>query len=92
MPALISAMSITEAVQKSVETHPQIQVKKEELNAQKKSLTVVKSDYLPSVDLSYSVGPETTKSIINDREEVDVTRQDASATLTWNIFAGFGTK
>lgn len=92
LPALVSAMSITEAVQKSVETHPQIQVKKEELNAQKKSLNVVRSDYLPSVDLSYAVGPESTKTIINDREEVDVTRQDASATLTWNLFAGFNTK
>ena len=92
LPALVSAMSITEAVQKSVETHPQIQVKKEELNAQKKALTVIRSDYLPSVDLSYSIGPETTKTIINHREEVDETHQDASATLTWNLFAGFGTK
>jgi len=92
LPALVSAMSITEAVQRSVETHPQIQVKKEELNAQKKSLGIVRSDYLPSIDLSYSVGPEVTKTIANQREEADLTRQDASANLTWNLFAGLDTK
>ena len=92
LPALVSAMSITEAVQKSVETHPQIQVKKEELNAQKESLTIVRSDYLPSVDLSYSVGPETTKNANVARVKTDLTRQDASAVLSWNLFAGLNTK
>jgi len=92
LPALVSAMSITEAVQKSVETHPQIQVKKEELNAQKESLTVVKSDYLPTVDLSYSVGPEVTKTVVNNRERADLVRQDASAVLALNVFAGLETK
>ncbi len=92
LPALVSAMSITEAVQKSVETHPQIQVKKEELNAQKESLTVVKSDYLPTVDLAYSVGPEMTKAVVNQRERADLVRQDASAILALNIFAGLETK
>lgn len=92
LPALVGAMSITEVVQKSVETHPQIQVKKQELNAQKESLTVVRSDYLPSVDLSYSVGPEVTKTIANQREQANLTRQEASATLTWNVFAGLETK
>ncbi len=92
LPALVSAMSITEAVQKSVETHPQIQVKKEELNAQKESLTVVKSDYLPTVDLAYSVGPEMTKAVVNQRERADLVRQDASAILALNVFAGLETK
>ncbi|MEN8303315.1 MAG: TolC family protein [Campylobacterota bacterium] len=62
------------------------------MSAQKKSLTVVRSDYLPSVDLSYSIGPEVTKTVANQREEADLTRQDASATLTWNLFAGLETK
>jgi len=92
MPALVSAMSITEVVQKSVETHPQIQVKKEELDVQKKSLTVVRSDYLPSLDVSYAVGPEITKTIANQRKQADLIRQNASATLTLNVFSGLNTK
>ena len=91
LPLSASAMTITEFVQKSVETHPQIKVKKEELSAQKESLTVVRSDYLPSIDLSYSVGPETTKTIINQRKTANLTRQEASADLRWNIFSGLDT-
>lgn len=72
VPALVSAMSLTEAVQKSVQTHPQIEMKKEDRNAQKELLTRAKAGYLPSVDLSYSVGPEVTKTINNERERVRV--------------------
>ncbi|OHD98591.1 MAG: agglutination protein [Sulfurimonas sp. RIFCSPLOWO2_12_FULL_36_74] len=91
MPALVNAMSITDAVQKTIQTHPQIEMKKEDHNTQKELLTRAKADYLPSVDLSYSVGPEVTKTIANGRESENLTRQDASATLTQNIFAGFDT-
>jgi adhesin transport system outer membrane protein len=84
-------MTLSEFVQKSIETHPKIKVKQEELNAQKESLTVVRSDYLPSVDLSYSVGPEETKTIVNQRETANLTRQEASADLRWNIFSGLDT-
>lgn len=92
MPALLSALSITEAVQKTIETHPQIQMKKEDHFTQKELLTRAKAGYLPSVDLSYSVGPEVTKTISNERIRESLTRQDASATLTQNIFAGFDTE
>ena len=34
IPMLASAMTITEAVQKAVETHPQIEMKKEDRNTQ----------------------------------------------------------
>ena len=91
VPALVNAISITEAVQKTIKTHPQIEMKKEDRNTQKELLTRAKAGYLPSVDLSYSVGPEVTKTIANERESEGLTRQDASATLTQNIFAGFDT-
>lgn len=91
LPALLSAMSITEVVQNTIQTHPQIQVKKESLNVSKQRLTQVKAGYLPSVDLSYSVGPEVTKTPANLREEARMTRQEASATLTQNVFAGLNT-
>lgn len=91
-PLLLNAMSITEAVQKSVATHPKIEMKKEEYLSQKELLTRVKADYLPSVNLSYAVGPEVTKTINNNRERESLTRQEASVTLTQNLFAGFETE
>ena len=92
VPALLSAISITEVVQNTIETHPQIQIQKESLKVNKERLTQVKAGYLPSVDLSYSVGPEVTKTPANHEEKADMTRQDASIALTQNIFAGLDTK
>ena len=91
IPVMIYAMSIEEAVQNAISTNPKIEVKQESLSSEKELLSTSKSDYLPSLDLSYSVGPESTKTIANSREDVDVVRQEASATLTQNIFAGFDT-
>lgn len=90
--ALVNAMSITDAVQKAVTTHPQIEMKKEDRNAQKELLTRAKAGYLPSVNLSYSVGPEFTKTVNNDGIRENLTRQDASAVLVQNIFSGFDTR
>lgn len=89
--SLANAASITEVVHKTIETNPQIQMVKEDLNAEKKVLTQVKAGYLPSVDLSYSVGRELTRTIANDRDQYGYTRFEASATLTQSIFSGFST-
>lgn len=91
LPALLSAISITEVVQNTIQTHPQIQIKKESVNVNKQRLTQVRAGYMPSVDLSYSIGPEVTKTPGNQREEAKMTRQEASATLTQNVFAGLDT-
>ncbi len=91
VPVLLSAMSVTEVVQKTIETHPQITMKKEDHNAQKALLTYIKGDYLPKLDLQYSVGPEHTRTVANERESESLTRQEASATLSLNVFSGFDT-
>lgn len=92
IPMLASAMSLTEAVQKAVETHPQIEMKKEDRNVQKKLLTRAKAGYLPSLNLSYSVGPEFTKTAANSGVRETLIRQDASATLVQNVFSGLSDK
>jgi outer membrane protein, adhesin transport system len=91
LPALLSATSITEIVQDAITNHPQIQVKKNSLNVQKERLTQVKSGYLPSIDLSYAVGPEMTRTPANLRERANLVRQEASAKLTQSLFTGLGT-
>jgi len=90
-PLLLGATTLTEVVQQTIETHPQIQIKKEDLNVQKESLTQIKADYLPSVDLSYVVGPEVTRTPANQREQAELIRQEASASLSQNVFAGLDT-
>jgi adhesin transport system outer membrane protein len=91
IPALLSAMSITEVVQSTIESHPQIQIKRESVNVNKERLTQVRAGYMPSIDLSYSIGPEVTKTPANQREEAKMTRQEASASLTQNVFSGLST-
>ena len=99
IPSLVNALSIDEAVQQTIETNPQIQVKKEELLTEKETLTGAQSDYLPTVDLHYTVGGERTHTIANknidkskgeDGKE-DNLRQEASINLKQNLFAGFDT-
>jgi len=99
IPSLVNALSIDEAVQQTIETNPQIQVKKEELLTEKETLTGAQSDYLPTVDLHYTVGGERTHTIGNkiadnargeDGKE-DNLRQEASINLKQNLFAGFDT-
>lgn len=90
-PALLSALTIDEAIYQTINTNPQMSIKKAELNTENELLTSAKSGYLPSIDLSYSIGPETTQTIANFRKDVAVTRQEASATLTQNLFTGFDT-
>lgn len=92
IPTLVNALSIDEAIKQMIETNPLIKVKQEEYLMEKESLTTSKSDYLPTIDVSYSVGPEATRTIANAEERVSVTREDFSLTLNQNVFAGFDTK
>ena len=92
IPSLANALSINEAVQKMIETNPQIELKKAELLVERELLTTANSDYLPTIDLTYSVGPESTRTIANAAVKITTTRQDFEATLNQNIFSGFDTE
>lgn len=92
LPSFVNALNIEEAVQTTIQSNPQVLAKKEAYFAEKELVTAAKSDYLPTVDLTYTVGPEATRTIANSREKVIVKRQDFSATLNQNLFAGFDTE
>lgn len=91
LPVLASAITLTEVVQKTIESHPQIQIKREVLSSEKELLTAVEAGYLPSIDLAYMVGPEATKTIANQRDQETLIHQEASITLTEHIFSGLST-
>ncbi|PHQ56279.1 MAG: agglutination protein, partial [Sulfurimonas sp.] len=67
--SLVSALSIDDAVRQTIETNPQIEVKKEELRTEKEVLLGSRSAYLPKVDISYSAGPERTHTVANKRSD-----------------------
>ena len=90
-PLYSFAMPISEMVQKSVQTHPQIQIVKESLYVERENLTQVQAGWMPTLDASYKVGPERTKTPANQRERADLTRQEAGITLVQNVFRGFDT-
>ncbi len=92
LPSLLCALNLNEAVHQTIESNPQISIKKNILQSEKKLLKTSKSGYLPSIDLAYSIGREVTHTIANSKDEVTNTIQDASATLTQNVFSGFDTK
>jgi len=92
LPLLANALSIDEVIEQATKTHPQVQMKKENYLAEKELLTRVKSGYLPSVDLSYTVGPEVTKTPANARQRASLTQQQSSVTLTQNVFRGLRDK
>jgi len=87
----LSALSIDEAVKQTIETNPQLEVKKEELMVEKVLLDGSKADYLPTIDLSYSVGPEVTHTIQNNGTRENNTHQEAAINLKQNVFAGLDT-
>lgn len=91
LPTFLSAVTITDVVQNAIYTTPSVHVEKEALNAEVQRLGEVKSAYLPSFDLSFSIGPETTKAPSNSGKKVSLVRKEASATITQNIFSGFKT-
>jgi len=92
VPLLANALTINDAMQTSIQTHPKIKMQKEDKLVQDKLLTRVKAGYLPSVDLSYTVGRELTKTPANLRKKAFLTRRQATVTVKQNLFSGFDTK
>jgi adhesin transport system outer membrane protein len=90
-PIFINALSLTDVVQETISTHPQMKVKEEILREKEQELVNVKSGYLPTLDLSYSIGPEVTRTITNNQNRASLTRKDATVTLKQNLFSGFDT-
>ncbi|WP_297485034.1 TolC family outer membrane protein [Sulfurimonas sp.] len=92
LPSLLSALTISQAVQQTIETNPKIYIKKAALGSEKELLSKEKSGYLPSVDFYYSVGRERSRMISNSRDTVINTTQNVTGTVSENIFEGFKTQ
>jgi len=87
-PAVV-ALSLTEAVSRTLDTHPEIQAARHQLNSRNEEVRLAKAGYLPSVDVAAGIGRETIDTPAND--EVSLTRQEASLAARQMLFDGFAT-
>ncbi len=89
LPLALSALTIEEMVQETIDTNPSMQKALSDYKAVKYDLDRAKAGYLPTLDLSGGIGPEHTDKLAYDN---DLTRKEVGLVGTENLFEGFKTK
>ncbi len=91
-PFQLSALTVDEMAQQTLDSNPQIKQHLSELESLGYDLDKAYSEYKPSVDLYGGVGPERTEGKgLGTDDEIDLVASEASLTLTENLFKGFNT-
>jgi adhesin transport system outer membrane protein len=90
-PLSLLGLSIEQAVQTTLDANPKMQQRISDYRATQYDLEKAKAGYLPTVDLSASVGPEHTERKATNTES-DLTRKEANLVVTENLFDGFNTQ
>ena len=90
----LAAQSLTEAIETTLRTNPDIIASKYGVEAAQQLHKQAKGAYLPSIDLVLAGGYEnsdntTTRAMLLD--ELDLTKQEKSIRLTQLIYDGFAT-
>ena len=94
----LSAQTIKKAVVEVIDSNPQLKEKLRRYRAFQQDLSMIESQYYPTIDLKASFGFNKSSGFINDiniSADNDIDSFDnykASLTLTQNLFNGFGTK
>ena len=87
------ALTLPEAVEKTLETNPEMQKSISNYIAVKNDLDMAKSGYRPTLDYRGAFGEEKTKSnSVTNAEDVTLTRTENQLIAKQNLFEGFGTK
>ena len=87
---MAAAQTLEESVSQTLLSHPQIKEAFDLYQSRKYQIDEAKAGYYPKLDASAGVGPERIKSA-GASERTDMTRRDASITLTQMLFDGFDT-
>ncbi len=88
----IGAATLSEAVRTTLETNPAMQQRISDYRSTLYDLDKAKAGYKPTVELSGAIGPEhTDKKEPKPEVEEELTRREASLTVTENLFNGFNT-
>lgn len=83
----LSALTLNEAISKSLVSNQDLLVEKENYKIKKEEHTLSKSSFLPKLDLSYSYN-EKNKTISGESKK----DSSASAKISYNLFNGFKDK
>ncbi len=89
LPLTLSALTIEEMVQETIDTNPSMQQSISDYKAVIYDLDRAKSGYLPTLNLTGGIGPEHTEK---KSFENDLTRREIGLVATENLFEGFKTK
>jgi len=89
LPLTLSALTIEEMVQETIDTNPSMQKVLSDYKAVQYDLDRAKAGYLPTLDLTGGIGPEHTDKLAYDN---DLTRKEIGLVGTENLFEGFKTK
>ena len=87
---MAAAQTLEESVSQTLLSHPQIKEAFDLYQSRKYQIDEAKAGYYPKLDASAGIGPERIKSA-GASERTDMTRRDASITLTQMLFDGFDT-
>ncbi|HEY0720784.1 MAG TPA: TolC family outer membrane protein [Gammaproteobacteria bacterium] len=85
----LSAETLSHAVQEALSSHPDLLSSKAQLRGSEADLSAAKGVYLPTLDLTYAKGNETTDSPatrLATGGEVDLDRKEAGLVLRQNLF------
>lgn len=90
-----SAMTLTEAIQSTIDNHPEVHAGSNSRLAADEALKIAKGGYLPTVDMLASYGREQTDSpstrIIGDHNTETLNARTAELRLRQMVFDGFNT-
>lgn len=95
----LSALTLKEAVQETLETNPVVKERLKNFNETQQDLEIVKSEWLPSLDYRASIGRVNSGSLKDNKnknwnhttEDTSYSHYTNSLKLTQNIFKGFST-
>ncbi|MEQ6289760.1 TolC family outer membrane protein [Vogesella sp. GCM10023246] len=93
IPTLSHGLALKDAVIQTVKDNPEVGMKWYNFRASAEEKGIVRAEFFPTVDLSYTVGREHLRDPINSTTATDskFTRHGYAATLNQNLFTGFQT-
>lgn len=85
------AISLQDAVNQTLDSHPEILAARHELASRKAEVELAKAGYLPRLDLTAGVGQETVSNPGTLDESVKLNRQEFGLQARQMVFDGFAT-
>lgn len=89
---LVQATSLQEVITHTLQSNPEVQAARKQLESRKSEIRVARAGYLPVLDAELGIGREGTNNPSTGNEDVTLTREEASLRLRQSIFDGSATR